>query len=147
MLKNIWFHSFHSFIHFNTKYLHFRLISLSALCSYVFILSLTLALLAKRTNLSCKWVDVFSIAAQVFSNLFLKICPLFGQILIPCFSFSLVAKRCAGDEVDQIENPVNRCSVKCRKTYRKKHLPEFVFKWNSGLGPYNERHSTRYVFF
>ena len=69
-----------------TKYLHFRLTSLSALCSYVFILSLTLALLTKHTNR--EWVDVFSIAAQVFSNLFLKICPLFGQILIACLKCS-----------------------------------------------------------
>ena len=40
---------------------------------------------------SSEWLDVFSIAAQVFSNLFLKICPLFGQILITCSraSFSL----------------------------------------------------------
>ena len=28
--------------------------------------------------------DIFSIAAHVFRNLFLKICPLFGQVLIMC---------------------------------------------------------------
>ena len=77
-----------------TKYLHIRLISLSALCLYVFFWSLTLALLTKHTTFSRESVDVFSIAAQVFSNSFLKICPLFGQILITCLkcfmaSFSL----------------------------------------------------------
>ena len=36
----------------------------------------------------CESLDVFSIAAQVFSNLFFKICPLFGQILITCLKCS-----------------------------------------------------------
>ena len=65
--------------------IHLRLISLSALRSYVFILFLSLALLTKHSR---DPVDVFSIAAHVFPNLFIKIWPLFGQILITCLKCS-----------------------------------------------------------
>ena len=37
---------------------------------------------------SCKTGYVFSIAAHVFRNLFLKLCPLFEQILITCLKCS-----------------------------------------------------------
>ena len=65
--------------------IHLRPILLSALCSYVFILFSSLALLPKHSYES---VDVFSIAAHGFPNLFIKICPLFGQILITCLKCS-----------------------------------------------------------
>ena len=57
---------------------------------------------------SCKSA-VFHMAVYVFCNLFWKICPLFGQVLITClkcsrllfvFRLLLIAKRCAGVEVD-----------------------------------------------
>ena len=35
-----------------------------------------------------KGADVFSIAVHVFCNIFLKICPLFGKILMICFKSS-----------------------------------------------------------
>ena len=38
----------------------------------------------KMWTCSCKTADVFSETAHVFCNLFWKICPLFGQILITC---------------------------------------------------------------
>ena len=40
---------------------------------------------------SGKASDVFSIAVHVFRNLFWKICPLFGQILITCLKCSKVS--------------------------------------------------------
>ena len=53
-----------------------------------------------------KNADNFSIAINVFCNLFWKICPLFGQILItvwsvagPPFCLPLIAKKWAGNEV------------------------------------------------
>ena len=64
--------------------IHLRLILLSAFHSYVFIF-LSLALL---TNHSREPADFSNIAAHIFFNLFIKICPLFGQILITCLKFS-----------------------------------------------------------
>ena len=64
--------------------IHLRLISLSAFHSYVLIF-LFLALL---TNHSREPADFSNIAAHIFLNLFIKICPLFGQILITCLKFS-----------------------------------------------------------
>ena len=53
---------------------------------YVFILFLSLASLTKLRN-SYPWtVDVFSSSALVCANLYLKICPLLGQILITCLN-------------------------------------------------------------
>ena len=48
----------------------------------IFVLSL--ALHSKATNWKLEFTYIFSIAVHVFRNLFLKICPLFGQILIAC---------------------------------------------------------------
>ena len=61
-----------------------------ALCSHFFILVL---FLAPSYILSIKiyrleGADFFSIAVHVFRNLFLKICPLFGQTLITCLKCS-----------------------------------------------------------
>ena len=53
---------------------------------YVFILFLSLASLTKLRN-SYPWtVDVFSSSALVSANLYLKTCPLLGQILITCLN-------------------------------------------------------------
>ena len=56
-------------------------------CSYVF-LFLSLALHSKTINLKLRPAYIFSIAGHVFRNLFLKMCPLFGQILITCLKCS-----------------------------------------------------------
>ena len=65
--------------------IHLRQISLSPLQFYVFILFLYLALLTKHSR---EPVDVFSITAHIFLNLFIKICPLFEQIFITCLKCS-----------------------------------------------------------
>ena len=49
-------------------------------------LSLALHLKTKNLKLDCSYN--FSIAVHVFRNLFLKICSLFGQILITCLKYS-----------------------------------------------------------
>ena len=64
-------------------------------CMFLFCL-LPWPYLLNIQTFSSEWLDVFSIAAQVFSILLLKICPLFGQILITCLkcsraSFSLAS--------------------------------------------------------
>ena len=71
------------------KYLHFRLISLSALCLYFFILFEFLASLTKLINClpwSCLCFQKHR--PRIFANLFLKIYPLFGQIVITCLKCS-----------------------------------------------------------
>ena len=77
--------------------IHLRLISLSALRSYVFILILSLALLTKHSR---EPVDVFSITAHVFPNLFIKYALYLGKCWslvwsVPgsLFHFPLVAKK------------------------------------------------------
>ena len=60
-----------------------------AFCSYVFILFLSLALHIK-CQLSHQQ-DLFSTAVHVFYNLFWKICPLLGQILITCLKCSMAS--------------------------------------------------------
>ena len=51
-------------------------------------LFLCLTLHSKTTNRKFDCSYIFSIAVHVFRNLFLKICPLFGQILIACLKCS-----------------------------------------------------------
>ena len=65
--------------------IHLRMISLSALHLYVFILFLSLALLTKHSR---EPVDVFSITDHIFLNLFIKLYPLSGQLLITCLKCS-----------------------------------------------------------
>ena len=72
--------------HYVLANIKLTLISLFArMFSFLF---LSLALHTKRVNLYPETAGVFSIAAQVFRNFFLKICPLFGQILITCLKCS-----------------------------------------------------------
>ena len=77
-----------------------------AFCSFFFILFFSLALNTKCPGTYHCIVNVFSIAVHIFRNLFRKICPLFGQILVRClkcsktsFSPSLIAKRCVAVEL------------------------------------------------
>ena len=62
-----------------------------ALCSCIFILFLFLALHTKSPICIANTVNIFSMAAHVFCNLFLKTCLLFRQILITCFKCSRVS--------------------------------------------------------
>ena len=71
--------------------IQFRLLWLSELHSYVFILFLCLVFRTKCINLSHESLDVSSITSNLFPNLFLKICALFGKILITCLKCSRVS--------------------------------------------------------
>ena len=51
-------------------------------------LFLSLVLHSKTINSKLESTYIFSIAVHLFRNLFLKICPLFGQILIMCLKCS-----------------------------------------------------------
>ena len=79
-------------------------------------------LYTKRVNLLPETASAFSIAVQVFRNSFLKICPLFGQILITCmkcsrasFSPSFCSEKMRWDEVEIIVVPRTCDNYKCHK--------------------------------
>ena len=59
----------------------------SSACMFLF-LFLSLVLPTKCIYFQTESADVFSIASHVFRNLFLKMCPLFGQIWITCLKCS-----------------------------------------------------------
>ena len=77
---------------------HFLLI-----CSHMLLFCYPWSYILDASN----FVNIFSIATHVFHNLFWKICPILGQILITCLKFSrafffcflLIGKRCAENKV------------------------------------------------
>ena len=58
-----------------------------AFCLYVLILFLTIALHTKHPSMQYHIINIFNIVVHEFCNLFYKIWPLFGQILIMCLKF------------------------------------------------------------
>ena len=77
------------------------LIILSAYCFY------TWPYVLNVPTLNSKGLNIFCMAVHIFRNLFWKICPLFGKILISClkcsrasFSPSSCSKKCARDGVE-----------------------------------------------
>ena len=71
--------------------IHFRLTWLSVLRLYVFVCFHPWPYLLSIQTFSRESVDVFNIATLVFPDLFLKICSLYGQILITCLKCSRVS--------------------------------------------------------
>ena len=90
---------------------------------------------------SCKGTDVFSVADQVFRNLFWKICPLFRQILITFLKCSRASfllssygeKMNSGDFGDLGDFTLFSSAEIFWKLYLSTKWPHQVIRWNNGF--------------